>query len=83
MKKLILLILFTLTCLTSCSKENTVEVGLINNEYNFNVSAKSYIVMDKITGRVLYGNNINKRILPASTTKILTCLTVINNFNIE
>ncbi len=83
MKKLILLILFILTCLTSCSKENTVEVGLINNEYNFNVSAKSYIVMDKITGRVLYGNNINKRILPASTTKILTCLTVINNFNIE
>ena len=39
--------------------------------------------MDKITGRVLYGNNINERILPASTTKILTCLTVINNFNIE
>ena len=58
------------------------------NDENVEVSAiydnsASSIVMDKITKRVLYKNNINERMLPASTTKILTCITALELYNLD
>lgn len=76
MKKLILFFIFSILFLTSCTKTDTP----VNSIY---VDAKSYIVMDKTTHRVFDGRSIHERILPASTTKILTCLTVINNFDLD
>lgn len=43
----------------------------------------SSIVMDTKTKRVLYENNINKRMLPASTTKILTCITALELYELD
>lgn len=40
------------------------------------------IVIDASTKRVLYGENINEKMYMASTTKILTAITVIENCNI-
>ena len=46
-------------------------------------SGSSTIVMDVDSGRVLYENNINSKKLIASTTKIMTCIIVLENSDIE
>ena len=43
------------------------------------VSAQSAIVMDVDSGTVLYAKNIDEKLYPASTTKILTCLLAVEN----
>ncbi|MBR3909381.1 MAG: D-alanyl-D-alanine carboxypeptidase [Clostridia bacterium] len=43
----------------------------------------SYVVIEKLSGRVLYEYNSNKKAYMASTTKILTAITVIDNFDIS
>lgn len=77
MKKLnILTIIILLLLLTSCKKQAVVTS-------NIYVDAESYVVMDATTHRVLDGRNIHSKMLPASITKILTCITVLNNFSID
>lgn len=49
----------------------------------FASSAKSTIVMDNDSGRVLYENNSNEKMLIASTTKIMTCIVVIENSDLS
>ena len=46
-------------------------------------SGKSTIVMDADSGRILYQKNIDQKQLIASTTKIMTCIVVLENFNID
>ncbi|MBQ9782397.1 MAG: D-alanyl-D-alanine carboxypeptidase [Clostridia bacterium] len=41
------------------------------------------VVMEKISERVLYSENADLKLPMASTTKIVTAITVIDNFNIE
>lgn len=48
----------------------------------YSLSAKSAIVMDKDSKRVLYNQNINETMLIASTTKIMTAIVTIENTNI-
>lgn len=43
----------------------------------------SYIVMEKSTSRILEGANIHKQMLVASTAKILTAITVIENYKLD
>lgn len=45
--------------------------------------AKSYIAMETNTHRVLSASNEKARMLPASITKILTCITCIENYNLN
>lgn len=47
------------------------------------VSAKAAVVMDLKTGQVLYTKEPSKRMYPASTTKILTALVVLQNVRLE
>ena len=49
---------------------------------SYGVSAKSAILLDCTTGRVLYGRNINQQSLIASTTKIMTALIVCEQCNV-
>ena len=46
-------------------------------------SGKSTIVVDNDSGRILYKNNINEKKLIASITKIMTCILVIENVDID
>lgn len=46
-------------------------------------SARSAIVMDADTGRVLYASNIDRRALIASTTKIMTALVVLERCQLD
>lgn len=43
------------------------------------VSSQSAIVMDVDSGAVLYAKNIDEKLFPASTTKIMTCLLAVEN----
>lgn len=45
--------------------------------------AESMVVMDIRSKRVLNSYNCNKKMLPASITKILTCITCIENYNLD
>lgn len=47
------------------------------------VSAESAILMDANTGVILYAKNIHKKMYPASTTKILTCLIAMEQGNLD
>lgn len=50
---------------------------------NISVSAEGAIVMDADSGAVLYGKNIHTAYFPASITKILTALIVIENCDLD
>lgn len=50
---------------------------------NIAISAEGGIVMDADTGAVLYGKNIHEHYFPASITKILTALIIIENCNMD
>ena len=45
--------------------------------------AKSALLMDMHSGRVLYSKNLDERVFPASTTKIMTGILAIENANME
>ncbi len=49
----------------------------------FNTVAQSAMVMERSSRRVLYESNADKHLPMASTTKIVTALTVLNNSNLD
>ncbi len=57
--------------------------------YNFiygdfdDISEGSAIVLDAENSSIIYNKNINKKIFPASTTKILTAILVIENLDLD
>ena len=51
--------------------------------FPINVFASSTMVMDNDSGRILYENNSNERRLIASTTKIMTCILVLENSDLS
>ena len=60
--------------------------GIVNatsTENNVNISAEAAILIDTKTGIVLYEKNANEKKYPASTTKILTSIIIIENCNIN
>lgn len=49
----------------------------------FSTSAQSAVVMEKTSRRILYSKNCDEHLPIASTTKIVTALTVLNNCNLD
>ena len=43
------------------------------------IAAPSAILMEKVTGRVLYEKNADARLLPASVTKVMTLLLIVED----
>ena len=68
MKKCLLFIILFITIISN--------INVYGNDLNLNCS--SDILIDGESGRVLYDNNMNKKIYPASLTKLLTALTVLD-----
>ena len=50
---------------------------------NVSVNAQGAILMDADTGTVLWGQNIHNQYYPASITKVMTALLVIENCNMD
>lgn len=46
------------------------------------IGAEGAVLMDLDTGAILYGKNIDEKLYPASTTKILTCLLAVENLEL-
>lgn len=46
-------------------------------------SGHSAVVMDVDSGRIIYSKNMNQQMLIASTTKIMTCVIVLENLDLE
>jgi D-alanyl-D-alanine carboxypeptidase (penicillin-binding protein 5/6) len=47
------------------------------------IQSRAAVVMDAATGRVLYAKNPDLRLMPASTTKLMTALVVMENTNLS
>lgn len=50
---------------------------------NLNIAAESAILIDAETGQVIYEKNIHEKLHPASTTKILTGILVLENASMD
>lgn len=48
-----------------------------------NVSAQSAVLIDSVSGRIIYEKNANQKLSMASTTKIMTALCAIENSNLD
>ena len=86
MKKLFIILLVTIIYFTSTysyaqnyiyteekvEEESSISTLAKNPEFNF--ESVSQILIEVSTGKVIYENNSNQRILPASVTKIMTML---------
>jgi D-alanyl-D-alanine carboxypeptidase (penicillin-binding protein 5/6) len=55
----------------------TLHPSLITAVYAEDIQSRAAVVMDAATGRVLYAKNPELRLMPASTTKLMTALVVI------
>lgn len=53
------------------------------NSTNLQLYARSAVLMDADSGRVLFGKNENEPMPMASTTKIMTCIIALENGNME
>lgn len=63
--------------------DHLVSDNLVSNNSLSNNWAESMIVMDMRTKRVLNHYQEHKKMLPASITKILTCITCIEHYNLD
>lgn len=77
MKRIISLLLSIIT-ISSFAIFNAVAE---NESENLDVKAKSYILMDASSGKVLLKNNEHEKLYPASVTKIMTLLLVIEKID--
>lgn len=71
MKKL----LSTILCLIVIMSTFTIS-AFAENETSLTLDAKSAILMEQTTGKILYAQNEHERLYPASVTKIMTILLV-------
>ena len=59
-----------------------INIAFANDENTaLNLASKSAVLMDVSTGQVLYEKNSNNLMYPASTTKILTAILVLENYH--
>ena len=66
---IILSILLLPAGILTSAKEEESKGGGVNS-----IEAKSYLLMEPISGRILYENNVDEKFAPASVTKIMTML---------
>lgn len=76
--QIFLVIVFTfLSFLSLCGVVGDVESA------GYNVSCKSVIFSDSTKVKRLYGKNVHNRVLPASTTKVMTALLVLEKLPLD
>ena len=69
----LILLLFLATC----------SLALVNIVSASEIKARAAVVMDAATGRVLFAKNPDLRLMPASTTKLMTALVVLERTNVS
>lgn len=64
-------------------EDSVPEEQLLSSQKDFYVDAKAALLVDLNTGRVVYEQNADDRVYPASLTKIMTCLIALENGNLS
>lgn len=62
---------------------DTVETSNNTQSSSLNLNARSCIVLDRLSKQVLYGKNENTQVKMASTTKIMTSIVIIENYDLS
>lgn len=70
-------------CLFFFASPSVSTLGAVDWPSDVSVQAEGAIVMDADTGTVLWGQNIHNEYFPASITKIMTALLVIENCDLD
>lgn len=83
MKRIVLLILISAFALLFCCGCATNAMADGSANAGFSSTAKSAVVMERSSNRVLFEQNADAHLPMASTTKIVTALTVINHANLD
>ena len=78
---IILIFVLSLFSTTSYAETTTSETITLTN--NLDLASKAVILIDSKTGTELYSKNANKKMYPASTTKIMTAILGIENGNLD
>jgi len=60
-----------------------IHCSLFTVSFADEIRSRAAVVMDSTTGRVLYAKNPDLRLLPASTTKLMTALVVVEKANLN
>lgn len=63
--------------------DSVSEEQLLSSREKFTVQAKAALLIDLNTGRVVYEQDADEQIYPASLTKIMTCLIALENGNLS
>ena len=86
-KSIIVIFIVTLIIVLSCVTINNVivkeeDIDVVNQQ-NINISARAAISYNATSDKIIYSKNIHKPLLTASIIKILTCITAIENIDIN
>ena len=63
--------------------DSVPEDQLLSSREQFSVAAKAELLIDLNTNRVVYEQDADERVYPASLTKIMTCLIALENGNLS
>ena len=79
------LIVLTLTIFVLIGNIGTLGNYVLANNTNSepNINAESALLIDNKTNKVLYSKDMNRKMFPASTTKILTAILVLENHSLD
>lgn len=82
---LLLCLLFSLLCPAIFATDEQAQTGEapVTETAPFHINAKAALLIDLNTGRVVYEQNADDKIYPASLTKIMTCLLALENGNLS
>ena len=80
--KVVILICLAATLISCCGIASATTVKNAESD-GFSTTAKSAVVMERTSGRVLFEQNADTRLPMASTTKIVTALTVLNHAKLD
>ena len=77
---ILILLTISITLLSPFTQVQAVNTSV--PEVDFPIYSQGAVLMDSSTGKILYGKNENDKLYPASTTKILTAIIAIENYNL-
>ena len=64
-------------------RKRSVKSHHVENQGPYTVSAKAAFVMEMDSGRKVYAKDVTRKILPASTTKVLTAILVLEHLKLD
>lgn len=71
------------TDFSTISSNEIISTSSDSLDTSLNLNSRSCIVLDRTSKQILYGKNETNQVKMASTTKIMTCIVIIENFDLN